>query len=360
MKRYVIFLTIILLLTGCGPEIKSYTAVGTVMGTILSQQVYLQGDGREAGEITGPAETGGQAEREVWEEADITARIETIVLELEQDMLSWRIEGSEIAIINAAAGSGDKVLVSDALFAGIETLLAVSAESGGAFDITMGPVVRLWNIDEWAAGNNTGAQIPGEDEIAEALAHTGYESIMAENGSIWIPAQMQLDMGAVGKGIACDRIAAFLKEQAAYGAVISVGGSVLTFGEKPDGTPWQVGIVNPLDTSSMLGTLSLEGQWCISTSGDYERYVEADGIRYHHILDPATGYPAQSGICSATVLCKSGILSDALSTACFILGAEEGIKLAQSYGAEVLLVEETGNIIMTDGMKSIFRKTGEN
>ena len=132
---------------------------------------------------------------------------------------------------------------------------------------------------------------------------------------------------------------------------------MLTFGEKPDGSDWKVGIANPADPSERIGVLTLEGQWCISTSGDYERYVEADGVRYHHIIDPATGYPADSGVSGVTVLTKDGFLSDALSTACFILGPEKGMALASQYGAEVLFVNRDSSILMSDGMKKYFQGT---
>ena len=133
----------------------------------------------------------------------------------------------------------------------------------------------------------------------------------------------------------------------------------MTYGTKNDNTPWQVGVVDPQDTSKLLGTLSLTGTCFVSTSGDYERYVEMDGIRYHHILDPATGYPADSGVSSVTIVCDSGILSDALSTACFVLGVEEGMELAQSYGVKALFADENGQLYMTEDMQEIFKQTGE-
>lgn len=138
------------------------------------------------------------------------------------------------------------------------------------------------------------------------------------------------------------------------GGVISVGGSILVYGAKPDGSSWKVAIVNPADTASAIGYMSLKGTWCVSTSGDYERYAMVDGIRYHHILNPATGYPADSGVRSVTVLSDSGLLSDALSTACFVLGIEEGMELAEKYGAEALFVDTKGNIVMSPGMEECF------
>ncbi len=324
----------ILFAAGCGARVPRYEALDTAMGTVIRQSIYTR-------------------------EEDITAEVEYIIETLEKSELSWRLPDTEAAKINAAAGRGEPVMVSDKLYEDLITLLEVSQKSGGAFDFTVGPVVQLWNIDEWAAGEQADAVIPDKEKIAQALQNTGYEKVVMENGGISLSEGMSLDLGAVGKGLACDRIAVFLEEKEVYGAVISVGGSILTYGKKPDNTPWQVGIINPEDTSSMIGTLSLKGQWCVSTSGDYERYVMVDGVRYHHILDPATGYPADSGIRSVTVLCQSGVLSDALSTACFVLGKEEGMELVKSYGAEALFVDKEGTISMTDGMRDIFRETGE-
>lgn len=320
--------------TGCSSPVARYSAMDTAMGTVVRQSVYARSD-------------------------KITDGVEEIIDRLEQETLSWRIADSEIARINALAGSGTSVEVSNKLNEDLIILLDVAEKSGGAFDFTIGSVVRLWNIDAWAAGGNVEGSLPTQEEIVQALACTGYEKVSLENGRICLPARMSLDLGSVGKGIACDRIADYLEAQKVQGAVISVGGSILTFGSKPDGSPWQVGIVDPQDTSSLIGTLSLTGQWCVSTSGDYERYVEVEGRRYHHILDPATGYPANSGVHSVTILCKSGILSDALSTACFVLGEEKGMALAESYGAEALFVDMQGKIVMTEGMQGIFKETGE-
>lgn len=341
---------------GCGRTVK-YTSVNTAMGTFVYQTVYTSGE-------------------------DVTADVTGLINDLEQDTLSWRIAESELACINAQAGSEEGFVLSDNLSADLAVLTEVSERSSGAFDITMHPVVELWNIDAWAAGQgavpmqqtvegtgetqetqpaDTTAQIkiPTSDQITQALSHTGYEAITIENNTWYLPADMSLDLGAAGKGIACDEIADFLKESEVSGAVISVGGSVITYGSKPDGTPWQVAIVNPLDTAKQLGTLSLTGEWFVSTSGDYERYVEVDGIRYHHILDPDTGYPAASGVRSVTIVCDSGILSDALSTACFVLGVEEGMELAESYGVKALFVDEAGQIFMTESMQGIFKEAGE-
>jgi len=238
----------------------------------------------------------------------------------------------------------------------LEQCLMVAQRSGGAFDPTIGKVVRLWNIDEWAVAEDTESfTLPTQEQISVLLTDCGYERIQLQDKQISMPSNMQLDLGAVGKGIALDEIAALLEQRTEVtGGVISVGGSILTYGSKEDGSPWKVGIVNPTDTRKQLGYLSLTGQWCVSTSGDYERYVEVDGVRYHHILNPHTGMPAASGVRSVTILSESGLQSDALSTACFVLGVEEGMALVEDFGAEALFVEENGEITMTDGMNKYF------
>ncbi|MDE5678834.1 MAG: FAD:protein FMN transferase [Lachnospiraceae bacterium] len=325
----------LLLFAGCG-KVERYSMTDIAMGTVTNQTIYSK-------------------------DGDLTPEVRDIIIELEQDELSWRMAASEVANINAAAGSGACTLVSDRLYHELEILMKLSEDSGGAFDITIRPVAALWNIDARAAESTFFDEqqpviIPSHEQIMLALSHTGYENLSLTDGAVTLPKDMAIDLGSAGKGIACDRIAAYLKEQSVYGAVVSVGGSVVTIGKKPDGTPWQIGIVDPRDTSSFIGILYLEGENFVSTSGDYERYVEVDGVRYHHILNPATGYPADSGVRSVTILCDSGILSDALSTACFVLGEEKGAELAESYGAQALFIDMEGNVSMTDGMRQFFKE----
>ena len=259
----------LLLFAGCG-KVERYSMTDIAMGTVTNQTIYSK-------------------------DGDLTLAVRDIMLGLEQEELSWRIEGSEVAQMNAAAGSGVYTPVTDRLYKELEILIKLSEDSGGAFDITIRPVAALWNIDAWAAGENLAEEekqatetnpeeqtaegastnkeqpaiIPTNEQITLALTHTGYENLTLTDSAIMLPKDMALDLGAAGKGIACDRIAAYLKEQAVYGAVVSVGGSVVTIGKKPDGTPWQIGIIDPRDTSSFIGILYLEGENFVSTSGDF-------------------------------------------------------------------------------------------
>lgn len=365
-------------LSGCGSiTTQQQTLVDTAMGTIVSQTLYVQ---------QGAGEKPEEAQSE-------TASIMQLLTELEQQELSWRIADSEVGRINAQAmgnAGGDPdydwaqedpereqnsgglpqevlitVSISPPQYELLSRIWQVSKDSGGAMDVTLGRLCRLWNLDDLAGLTENGSSgtgqiiLPTSEQIQAALADCGYGRVQLADGTITLPAGMQLDLGAVGKGIACDHISAYLHSQPQIaGAVVAVGGSVVTYGQKPDGSLWKVAIMHPREEGNYLGVLSLEGEHYISTSGDYERYVMADGVRYHHILDPATGYPAHNGLCSVTIVCGSGLLADALSTACFVLGPEQGLALAQVYGAEALLVEEDGCLHMTKGMEGMYNTYG--
>lgn len=320
--------------TGENNELLPVVSMDTAMGTVVNQAIYVA-DGKE-----------------------VAKDVLELIAGLEQKDISWRLETAEIYRMNQSAGAEDVISLSPKMAAIVETCFEISRKSEGAFDITVGPLARLWDIDTWAGSEGeelSAYHLPTETEIAERLELVGYEKVELDDNGIRLPEQMRLDLGAVGKGIALDEIRKYLKQKDnVVPAVISVGGSVVTYGSKPDGNPWRVGIVNPLNSSENIGYLELEGEWCVSTSGDYERYVEIDGVRYHHIIDPKTGYPADSGVRGVTILSKDGLLSDAMSTACFILGKEKGFVLAETMGVEALFVGTDGELSMTDGMKTYF------
>lgn len=336
MKKFFAALVCGLLLSCCGcgaGQVQEVQNADTVMGTVILQKLYTTDSGTMAAqEITG------------------------LLRELEEKELSRRLDTSEVWNLNAAAGKAEGSSLSASMEEILVGCLEMWQKSEGAFDVTLGPVVGLWDIDGWAAGEREGTFVPPvEEQLSEALGRCGSGRLDMSDGSLYLPEGMQLDLGAVGKGIALDHILAYLQEEDEItGAIISLGGSVLTYGRKPDGKCWNVGIANPADTAANVGILTLEGQWFVSTSGDYERYVELEGIRYHHIIDPVTGYPADSGVAGVTILAKDGFLSDALSTACFILGAEKGMALAESCGAEALFVGKDGSITMSEGMKAYY------
>lgn len=366
MKRFfrtLLFIAAVALCSGCGGRNGSGEAAGgsgdggktqqnartaeapwqyvdTAMGTVIQQTLYAPDE---------------EAAR------DFSEKAMELLWGLERERISWRLDTSEVYRANAASGSGEGFLLSQDLAELLENGMELSERSQGAFDMTLGSVARLWNIDEWAAESDPeGFQVPSREALAQALSTCGYEKLRLEreagDSRLFLPEGMQLDLGAVGKGLGMSELTSLLEGQSTItGAVISLGGSILTYGSKPDGSSWRVGIIDPFDRSSNIGILSLNGQWCISTSGDYERYVEVDGVRYHHILDPKTGAPAVSQVRGVTVLLKDGLFSDGLSTACFILGPREGMALAAEYGAESLFVLSDGEIVMSEGMKQFYQ-----
>ena len=167
-----------------------------------------------------------------------------------------------------------------------------------------------------------------------------------------------LDLGAAGKGIGCDSVLEYLETQKdVTAALMNLGGSsVMTYGSKPDGSSWNVAVTDPRaeNDEEYLGVVALNGTEFLSTSGDYEKYFIEDGVRYHHIMDPSTGYPAKSGVTGVTVVCDTGLEADALSTACFVLGVEKGSELLKKYNADGLFVDEDHHVYLTDGMKERF------
>ena len=286
--------------------------------------------------------------------SDGTAKdIMDMLSDIENKYLSWRIEGSDIANINENASESEPVMPSKWTYSYLENVIDLARKSSGAFDPTLGRVSQLWNLE------SDNPYIPSKSELTELLLETGWEKINLGDGEVFLKDGVQIDLGAVGKGIGCDEARKMLEEADADAAVVSVGGSILTYGKKPDGKSWKIGIANPRneDGESYLGSLTIDGTCSISTSGDYEKYVIEDGVRYHHILDPKTGYPADSGLISVTIVCEKGWLSDGLSTACFVLGYEDSLPLLKTYQAEAVFVTEDKEVIVTDGLKDMFTLT---
>lgn len=295
------------------------------MGTVVAQTIYGDGDAAERA-----AEEAGAA-----------------VAALERS-ISWRIDSSETAAINRAAGVG-AVQCSETTLALLRLCRDTAEKSGGAFDPCILPVSRLWDFDAEQFAP------PQPSEVRERLPVCSWEQLSAENAQASLKSSgAGLDLGGVGKGAACDEALRVYGESGISGAVIAVGGSIGVFGAKPDGSPWSIGVRDPEGGSAdALGTLSLSAG-CVSTSGTYEKKRESDGVLYHHILDPRTGFPSESDLVSATVICGSGALSDALATACVVLGREEAEALLAEYAAEYLLIDENHVIYAGGGAEDRF------
>jgi thiamine biosynthesis lipoprotein len=315
----------------------SGTKYDFAMGTAISVTAYMKGNNASA--------------------EDITKNIVDTIKNLDEEVISWRDEGSELAAVNGAA-VGEALNASDTLFTAVDKSLRICEDSGGALDITLRPLLDCWNIE---SATTDDFRVPDDEEIKESLNKTGYEKLLIDDAENTIKKtdDITIDLGATGKGYALDVVRDYLDENNIQGAIVTVGGSVMVYGDKTEGDSWKVGIRNPKGgAEDMVGYLEISGvdYICVSTSGDYEKYVEYDGKRYHHILDRTTGYPAESGLSSVTVMCSSGLDSDGLSTACFVLGEEGSKALLEKYGAEALFIDTEGNITMTDGMEKYYRE----
>ncbi len=267
---------------------------------------------------------------------DAAGGISTLVRELDSKQLSRYTSGSEISRINSEA----EAVLSDEMRDYITELLEVGKMSGGKFDIALGAVSDLWSF-------NDSPRVPSTDELSEALSRSGSDKLSLSGNTLTRADGCIIDLGSAGKGIALDKVKSYLSDKKISSAVVSVGGSVLLYGKGS----FNVGVRDPWgEAGRSVMTVKL-GAGCVSTSGSYERCFEQGGKRYHHILDPDTGLPVENGLVSVTVISDSGLLSDALSTACFVLGAEGGAKLAAKYGCEAIFITEDKKVICTDGIK---------
>lgn len=221
--------------------------------------------------------------------------------------------------------------------------LELSQKTGGALEPCLYPVTKLW-------GFTTGEyRVPEPEEIQTALAQVG--RLHLEGSTAYLDPGSQLDLGAVGKGWAGSQAVALLQaRQDVTGALLNLGGNIQTYGEKPDGSAWAIGIQDP-DGDGMVGVLHLTGTWAVVTSGGYQRYFTQDGVDYCHIIDPATGYPARSGLTSVTVVAEDGLTADGLSTALFVLGLEAGLDYwRENRDFAAVFITDSGEIYATPGL----------
>ncbi len=261
------------------------------------------------------------------------------------DSLCGYLESSELARINRS--SGNPVRISPDVALVLRKAYKYSVISGGALDVTIDPVSRLWGRFEGEA-----LGVPTRSSIDSAVRLVDYRQLLVEDSMArFLTRGGSIDLGSIAKGYAVDRCVALLESLGAAGGLVDAGGDVRTFGEKPGGGPWKVGLRDPRAPDSIVTVFEL-GDRSVATSGDYERYFIEDSVRYHHILNPRTGFPAD-GSCSVTIITGEACDADAIATAVFVMGPEAGMRLIES------LPDVEGLIIRCTGAeRDLFRSAG--
>lgn len=263
----------------------------------------------------------------------IEPALETVKL-LEKTYLSHSLSGSAISILNKE----NEIVSSDWFTDYIKKCIDLSDKSE-RFTLFSGELKELWKIEE-------GGYVPSDDEILQALEKLKGASVKIENNTI-ITKGGKLDLGALGKGTACDEVIGYLKKHNVENALVTVGGSVGVMGDDS----YTIGVRDPFGGQNEYFAILNVTNCFISTSGDYEKFFERDGIRYSHIFDATTGKPVQNDITSVTVVAENGTLSDFLSTAIFAEGIENGMMLADEFGAEVIIVKKDKSVLVSDGIR---------
>jgi thiamine biosynthesis lipoprotein len=335
--RYVPLLLAVLAVMGCrkGEPPKGEQAAEFVLGTVCSVTLYGGN----------PAETFSR----------VFARLREI-----DRLMSANREGSALDRINQKAGL-EPVPVPPELMEVLEKARYYADLGGGAFDPTIGPLVKLWDI------GSEEPRVPGDDEIRQALALVNREDLILdrEAGTAFLARPgMALDLGAIAKGYAADEARRIVREGSCRGAIIDLGGNILVCGERPEagggGRPWRIGVQDPLDSrGAYIGVLEVR-EASVVTSGVYERFFEAGGRRYHHILSTETGCPVENGLLSVTIVAEKSIDADALSTLVFTLGYEAGLEALKALdGVGAVFVFEDRRIRLSPGLGDSFTLTSD-
>lgn len=252
---------------------------------------------------------------------------------------SWR-DDTEIASVNLNAGI-QPVKVSPEVFGLVQRALLISELTDGAFDISYASMDQIWKFD----GSMDG-RMPSKEQIQASVSKIGYQNIIMNEAESTIYLKqngMKLGFGAIGKGYAADRAKELMQSLGVKGGIINASGDLTTWGKRPDGSDWMVGITNPLNKARMFSWLPVANR-AIATSGNYEKKVVIDGVEYSHIIDPRTGYPVR-GIRSVSIIADSAELCDALATSVFVLGVEKGLFLINQLESVACLIVDHENTL---------------
>jgi len=321
MKRSgIMVLALFILVSGCSEQ-RTVQKTETIMGTQVT--------------ITVVAATSEQGE----------AAIDAGMAEVRRfdAMMSLYKDDSEITRVNLAAGKAP-VKVSPEMIEVVEQAAEISRRSGGVFDVTIGPLVVLWQM------RLKEGKIPSDEEIGRVRRLVNFRNIIIHKDASTIFLQrpgMIMDLGGM-KGYIADQVAGLIKRRGITNALIALAGDIWALGHREDGKPWRIGVQHPREKDRTLAVLELSDKY-VCTSGDYERFVIKEKKRYHHIIDPRTGKPS-TGVISVTLVGNKGALIDPLAKVPFILGVERGLGLIREYGAEAIIVDDHGKVTSTAGI----------
>lgn len=284
---------------------------------------------------------------------------EEILIDAEQEirrlehLFSVTMEGSEIFELNRKAGE-KAVAVSGDTMELLSLGKAIGEETGGCFNIAISPIVKAWGFTEEEK------HVPPQEEIDRLLPLADTEDILldAENGTAFLQKKgMAVDLGGIAKGYAADKAAELLRAEGVASGFFSLGGNLVGIGRKPDGTAWKAAVANPLDAEDYVGMVEFS-DCAVVTSGGYQRYFEENGKRYHHIIDPATGFPAENGLLAVVIVCENAARADAFSTALFVMGLDDAAAFWRERNDFEAIFITNDEVIATEGLADTFAFEG--
>lgn len=317
MKRFALT-ALFILAVSCAPKIRQYDYETFAMDTLVHATLY---DSK-------PKDLIDEAVSDAFRQ---TTDMEQKYSAFAADSVVYRLNASGSADIDAET------------YAVLSNALHYGEMTGGLFDVTVFPLMKLWGFA------TKDYRAPSQFEIDRTRAQVGYRSVILDPGRVRLTGGSQIDLGGILKGYAVDRMVAILTNAGVEGGLINAGGNIRAFGVKPDGNGWKIGIRDPRRPGEVFAAYVIDGDFSIATSGDYERYFIRDGIRYHHIMSPFEGAPCRNGVISASVIVPLAMDADALSTSLFLMGVNNGIAFAESNRLPVLLLyESNGKILSTN------------
>ena len=334
MKKIIILLTCAILLCGCGNGnmVKSQKTTQNneqkYTSELFAMDTYM--------EITAYGDNAKEAV------AKASARINEL-----DGMLSTGNSDSEVSKLN----SEKELKLSEDVGNIMERSLEISESTGGVFNPAIYPIMQLWGFD------TKNYKVPNKKELESTLKNINESKIKYDSKTrvAKLDKKMKIDFGGIAKGYTSSEVMKVFKNNGIKSGLVSLGGNVQALGAKPDGSKWKVAVQNPDSDESYIGVLEIAGK-AVITSGGYERYFEKDGVTYHHIIDPSTGYPAENGLISVTIVSADGTLADGLSTSLFVMGKDKAIDYWRTYSDEfdMILLTDDEQLYVSEGIKDSF------